>query len=207
MPVILSDAGIQRRLTDGSLVIHGLVDENIQPASVDLTLSDHFRYDDPDCTPGDPVDPFVDNRHLSKECTVDPQSGCRLDPGEFVLGSTVESIHLPADLVGRVDGKSSLGRLGLLVHATAGFIDPGFQGQITLEFSNVSRRPILLYPGMAIAQISFLEMDSPASRPYGHPSRKSKYQGQVGATASAYSRNDDIRMDPYAEREHHASRQ
>ena len=113
-----------------------------------------------------------------------------LHPGEFVLGTTLERLTLPDDIVARIEGKSSLGRLGLLIHATAGFVDPGWSnGQITLELSNVAPLPIRLWPGMKIAQLSFMRMDAPAERPYGHPELGSKYQGQKGPTPSRYWRN------------------
>ena len=107
-----------------------------------------------------------------------------LHPGEFVLGSTFERVALPDDLVGRLEGKSSLGRVGLIIHSTAGYVDPGFEGQITLELSNVATVPILLYPGMRVAQISFLTMTTPAARPYASPGLDSHYQGQRGPTES-----------------------
>ena len=112
-----------------------------------------------------------------------------LHPGEFVLGSTLERIGVPDDLVGRVEGKSSLGRLGLLIHSTAGFIDAGFDGHITLELANVASLPITLYPGMKIGQVSFMQMTTPADRPYGSGASGSKYQGQRGPTPSRYFEN------------------
>ena len=112
-----------------------------------------------------------------------------LHPGEFVLGSTLERIGVPGDLVGRVEGKSSLGRLGLLIHSTAGFIDAGFDGHITLELANVASLPITLYPGMKIGQVSFMQMTTPADRPYGSGASGSKYQGQRGPTPSRYFEN------------------
>ena len=112
-----------------------------------------------------------------------------LHPGEFVLGSTLERVGVPDDLVGRVEGKSSLGRLGLMIHSTAGFIDAGFDGHITLELANVASLPITLYPGMKIGQISFMEMTSPADKPYGQGAVGSKYQGQRGPTPSRYFEN------------------
>ena len=114
-----------------------------------------------------------------------------LHPGEFVLGSTLERICVPDDLVGRVEGKSSLGRLGLLIHSTAGFIDAGFDGHITLELANVASLPITLYPGMKIGQVSFMQMTTPADNPYGNGASGSKYQGQRGPTPSRYFENFD----------------
>jgi dCTP deaminase len=121
----------------------------------------------------------------------DPERTFILHPGEFVLGSTLERVALPDDTVGRIDGKSSLGRLGLLIHSTAGFIDPGFDGHITLELSNVASLPITLYPGMKIGQISFLRMTTAADVPYGATQLGSKYQGQRGPTPSRYWENFD----------------
>lgn len=190
--MILSDASIAERWASGSLGIQPMYHANIQPASLDLTLGSHFRVMTRVGHGRRYIDPF-ENWDVTEECEVTNLEGLTILPGMFVLGTTDETLSLPNDLVGRVDGKSSLGRLGLMVHATAGFVDPGFSGQITLELSNVGLLPIVLYPGMAIAQISFMQMDRPTDTPYGHPSRKSKYQGQLGATASAYSRNDDIR--------------
>ena len=112
-----------------------------------------------------------------------------LHPGEFVLGSTLERIGVPDDLVGRIDGKSSLGRLGLIIHSTAGFIDAGFDGHITLELTNIATLPITLYPGMKIGQVSFMRLDEPVERPYGHPELGSKYQDQKGPVASEYRHN------------------
>jgi dCTP deaminase len=123
------------------------------------------------------------------EIPVDGDEAFMLHPGEFVLGSTFERIAVPADLVGRVEGKSSLGRLGLLIHSTAGFIDAGFDGHITLELANVASLPITLYPGMKIGQVSFMQMTTPADKPYGAGASGSKYQGQRGPTPSRYFEN------------------
>jgi dCTP deaminase len=125
---------------------------------------------------------------LTELVEISPEERFVIQPGTFVLGSTIETITLPDDIVARVDGKSSLGRLGLLVHATAGYVDPGWTGRLTLELSNQSQMPIALYYGMRIAQISFIELTTPVDRPYGDESLGSKYQGQTGPTASRISR-------------------
>jgi dCTP deaminase len=185
--MILSDAQILGMLKDGSLTIHPLDDPEvqIQPASVDLRLDNSFLVMRHSSIPF--VDPMQDvPAHYMDERRIYPQDQeiFIIHPGEFVLASTIERIKLPNNLVGRVDGRSSLGRLGLQMHSTAGFIDPGFEGTITLEMSNVGRLPVRLYPGMRVCQISFDMMAQPATRPYGHPSRRSKYQRQSGVQAS-----------------------
>jgi dCTP deaminase len=126
---------------------------------------------------------------LTEEVEIGPEGVFLLHPGEFVLGATAERVGLPDDLVGRIEGKSSLGRLGLLIHTTAGFVDAGFEGYLTLELSNVATLPITLYPGMKIGQISFLQMTSPADQPYGSGTLGSKYAGQKGPTPSQYWKN------------------
>jgi len=131
----------------------------------------------------------VDQRHLTELVEIDDGEAVILHPGEFVLGSTSERVALPDDLTARVEGKSSLGRLGLLIHSTAGFVDPGFDGRITLELSNVANLPITIYPGMKIGQISFLRMTTAADNPYGSAATGSKYQGQLGPTPSRYFEN------------------
>jgi len=135
------------------------------------------------------IDPYAAHTDLTELVEIPEGTAFVLHPGEFVLGSTIERIGLPDDIVARVDGKSSLGRLGILIHATAGFIDAGFNGQITLELSNVATLPIRLWPGMKIGQISFMKLDEPVERPYGHPELGSKYQGQSGPVASEYRHN------------------
>jgi len=180
---VLSDGTIRKLIHHGRLGIDPLDEDAIQPCSVDLRLADSFReFTQPSL---DQIAPIIDPMEPT-DMTEVISGGCVLYPGRFVLASTIESVQLPRDLVGQVDGKSSLGRLGLLVHATAGFIDPGFEGQITLELSNVSPFPIRLPVGMRICQVSFTYLDRPAERPYGHPGLNSKYQGQRGATASRY---------------------
>lgn len=183
--MILSDADIKKRLLEKSIVIDPItdMDQQIQPASVDLRLADTFvvyRLPDQPCI--DPQDPDTVNQ-FTDTVKVKPGNAFILHPGEFALGSTVERVKVPADLVARVEGRSSIGRLAVVVHATAGFIDPGFDGRITLELSNLGRVAVKLYPGMRISQIVFHTMQSPAERPYG-PERGSKYWGQEGAVAS-----------------------
>jgi len=180
---VLSDGTIRKLLHHDRLSIDPLDEDAIQPCSVDLRLDESFQQFklpplDHYWPATDPFDPPAMEQVTS--------GGCILGPGQFVLASTIERVKLPRDLVGHVDGKSSLGRLGLLIHATAGFIDPGFEGQITLELSNVSPFPIRLVVGMRICQVSFTYLDRPAERPYGSPGLNSKYQGQRGATASRY---------------------
>jgi len=126
---------------------------------------------------------------LTEEVEIDDERPFILHPGEFVLGSTLERVTLPDDLVARLEGKSSLGRLGLLIHSTAGFIDPGWDGHVTLELSNVANLPITIYHGMKIGQISFMQLSEPTSTPYGSASLGSKYQGQRGPTPSRYWQN------------------
>lgn len=186
--VILSDGTIRRLLAEGSLIIEPLEPDQVQPASVDVRLGDTFLVFRNHTA--EVIDPFQRPSDLMQDVSVAPGQAFVLHPGEFVLGTTLEVIGLPNDLVARVEGKSSLGRLGLLIHATAGFVDPGWaRGQITLELSNVATLPIKLWPGMKIGQLSFHRLDAPAERPYGHPELNSKYVGQVGPVASEYQRN------------------
>lgn len=185
--MILSDGTLRRLLAEGSIVISPLEEVQIQPASVDVRLGSTFlvfrRHHVTD------IDPHRMTEELMEPVTVEAGRPFILHPGEFVLGTTLERLTLPDDIVARIEGKSSLGRLGLLIHATAGFVDPGWRdGQITLELSNVAPLPIRLWPGMRIAQFSFMRMDAPAQRPYGHPALGSRYQGQSGPVASRYRR-------------------
>jgi dCTP deaminase len=183
--MILSDRDIRARLLLGDLSIAPLLDANlqIQPASVDLRLGGEFLV----YRPGQLLclDPRAPETLIQATESVGVPSGeaFMLHPGEFALGSTAESLVIPRDLVGRVDGRSCVGRLAVVVHATAGFIDPGFEGQITLELSNIGRIPVRLYPGMRIAPIVFEQLSSPAEAPYGSQ-RGSAYQGQEGPQAS-----------------------
>ena len=179
---VLSDHTIKEELAAGRLVIEPLEEANIQPASIDLQLDRVFRIFRVTRRP------FVDVRQpmddLTELVTIEDEEPFIIQPGTFVLGSTLEYVTLPDDIVARVDGRSSLGRLGLLVHATAGYVDPGWTGKLTLELSNQSQMPIALYYGMKISQISFLRMSTPVDRPYGSESLASKYQGQTGPTPS-----------------------
>ncbi len=182
---VLSDHSIKEALASGHLVIDPFDEDAVQPASVDLRLDRAFR------TFRVTTRPFVDVREpvddLTELSTIGTDEPFVIQPGAFCLGSTVETITLPDDIVARVDGKSSLGRLGLLVHATAGYVDPGWTGKLTLELSNQSQMPIALYYGMRIAQISFYRLTTPVDRPYGTPGLGSKYQGQTGPTPSRIS--------------------
>src|SRR5918997_5824559 len=184
---VLSDRSIREQLKDGRIVLDPLDESCIQPASVDVHLDRLFRVFLNHTMAV--IDVKQDLSKLTELVEVDADGVFVLHPGEFVLGSTSERIGMPDDLVARVEGKSSLGRLGLLIHSTAGFIDPGFDGHITLELSNVANLPITLYPGMKIGQVSFLEMTTPADVPYGSSKVGSKYQGQRGPTPSRYWEN------------------
>jgi len=156
----------------------------VQPASVDLRLGDSFRvFHNYRVTSIDLRDP---PSNLTEEVRVESGEPFVIHPGEFALGRTMEWVELPDDIVARIEGKSSLGRLGLIVHATAGFCDPGWKGTLTLELNNLTRVPIKLYAGLPIAQLSFMTLDAPALRPYGHEQLGSHYQGQVEATESRY---------------------
>ncbi len=180
--MVLSDRSIAEALASGRLIIEPIAEDALQPASVDIRLDRHFRvFRNHRRSYIDVREPVED---LTEVETVEDDEAFVLHPGEFVLGSTLERVKLPDTLVSRVEGKSSLGRLGLLVHATAGYVDPGWDGHLTMELSNVSKLPIKLYYGMKIGQLSFLELTTPADRPYGSPGLRSKYQGQTGPTAS-----------------------
>lgn len=187
--MILSDRTIREELAAGRIVIDPLDAQCIQPSSVDLRLDKLFRVFLNHTMPV--IDVKKDLSDLTRMVEIDDGDAFILHPGEFVLGSTAEAISLPDDLVARIEGKSSLGRLGLLIHSTAGFIDAGFSGHITLELSNVANLPITLYPGMKIGQVSFLKMTTPADVPYGSSAVGSKYQGQRGPTPSRYWENFD----------------
>lgn len=182
MKVVLSDRSIREALVSARLAIEPLAEDALQPASVDIRLDRQFRVF------RNHRDSYIDVREpvedLTEVETVKDDEPFVLHPGEFVLGSTLERVRLGPDLVARVEGKSSLGRLGLLVHATAGYVDPGWDGHLTMELSNVANLPIRLYYGMKIGQLSFLELSTEAERPYGSPDLHSKYQGQTGPTAS-----------------------
>jgi dCTP deaminase len=186
-PVILSDVTIREELAAGRIIIEPLSDDAVQPSSVDLHVDRYFRVFRNDTTPY--IDPKQHQEDLTELVEVGEEGAFILHPGEFVLGSTSERVALPDDLVARLEGKSSLGRLGLLIHSTAGFVDAGWDGHLTLELSNVANLPIALYPGMKIGQISFLRMSTAAEHPYGSQTTGSKYQGQRGPTPSRYYLN------------------
>jgi dCTP deaminase len=192
--MILSDRDLRARIEKGDLVVDPLDDPDlqIQPASVDVRLGHEFlTFKTPHVSHVDPRDPkdvegYTDEEHV-------PQGEpFVLHPGEFVLGTTYERVEIPSDLVARVEGRSSLGRLAIVVHATAGFIDPGFQGKITLELSNLGHVPVALRPRMRISQIVIQQLTSAAHRPYGSE-RASKYQDQGGPTASRLEEDADLR--------------
>ncbi len=183
--MVLSDRTIKQEIAQGRIIIEPLDPSCIQPASIDVHLDKKllvfktWRY------------PFyIDVKQniddLNELVEIDEDSPFFLQPGEFVLANTLESISLPNDLVARLEGKSSLGRIGLLIHSTAGYVDPGWRGHLTLELSNVARLPVTLYYGMKIGQVSFLRLTSPVERPYGSEGLGSKYQDQKEATASRY---------------------
>jgi dCTP deaminase len=185
--MILSDRSIREELAAGRVVIEPLDPGSIQPSSVDLHVDRYFRVFR-NHTMGY-IDVKENQEDLTELVEIGEDDVFILHPGEFVLGSTAERVALPDDLVARLEGKSSLGRLGLLIHSTAGFVDAGWDGHLTLELSNVANLPITLYPGMKIGQISFLRMTTPADHPYGSSKVGSKYQGQRGPTPSRYYEN------------------
>ena len=190
--VVLSDKSIKEEISKGRIIIEPSDLSCVQPASVDVHMDKKllvFR--------GSRL-PFIDVRKpmgdLNEALEIEDNKPFILHPSEFVLGSTLENITLPDDIVARLEGKSSLGRLGLLIHSTAGYVDPGWSGHLTLELSNVARLPITLYVGMKIGQISFLRLTTPVDNPYGSKSLGSKYQGQKDPTASRYYQ-DFVRKD------------
>ncbi len=185
---VLSDATIVRMVSAGRIRIDPWDEGMVQPASVDLRLGGSFRvFSNHRITAIDLRDP---PRALTEQVVPAQGEPFVIHPGEFCLGRTLEHVELPDDVVARIEGKSSLGRLGLIVHATAGFCDPGWKGTLTLELNNLTRVPIKLYPGLPIAQLSFMTLDAPAQRPYGHADLHSHYQGQVEATESRYGVED-----------------
>lgn len=185
--MILSDRTIREELVAGRVVIDPLGPDAVQPSSVDLRVDRYFRLFRNHTMAV--IDVAEEQEELTELVEVDEDVPLVLHPGEFVLGSTLERVALPDDLVGRLEGKSSLGRLGLLIHSTAGFVDAGWDGHLTLELSNVASLPIRVYPRMKIGQISFLRMTTPAERPYGSATMGSKYQHQRGPTPSRYFEN------------------
>ena len=185
--MLLSDRDLRAELASGGLGLDPYDDALVQPSSIDVRLDRYFRvfanhrYSH--------IDPSVAQDDLTEMVEPEGEEPFVLHPGEFVLGSTLERVVLPDDLVARLEGKSSLGRLGLLIHSTAGFIDPGWDGHVTLELSNVATLPITIYYGMKIGQISFVQLSEPADSPYGAAGVGSKYQGQRGPVPSRYWKN------------------
>ena len=192
--MVLSDRSIRDEIEAGRIVIEPYDPEQIQPSSVDVRVDRRFRVFH------NARYPYIDVRQPMEELTelVEVRDGepFILHPGEFVLGQTLETVTLPDDLVARLEGKSSLGRLGLLIHSTAGFVDSGFSGHLTLELSNVANLPITIYEAMPIGQISFMRMDGPVERPYGSRESRSKYQGQAEPTPSRFYLNFGERSRP-----------
>ena len=185
--MVLSDRTIERLLDEGRIEIDPYDPALLQPSSVDVRVDRFFRVFH------NARYPYIDVKEPQEDLTelveIEDERAFILHPGEFVLGSTLERIKLPDDLVARLEGKSSLGRLGLLIHSTAGFIDPGWDGHVTLELSNVANLPITIYYGMKIGQLSFVQLTEPAQTPYGADALGSKYQGQQGPTPSRYWQN------------------
>jgi dCTP deaminase len=180
--VLLSDRDIKAEINSGRVKVEPFDGAMIQPSSVDVRLDRFFRvFENHKYSV---IDPSIEQPDLTREVAVEANEEFILHPGEFVLASTYEVITLPDDIAGRLEGKSSLGRLGLLTHSTAGFIDPGFPGHITLELSNVANLPVKLFPGMKIGQLCLIRLSSPAENPYGSALYGSRYQGQRGPTAS-----------------------
>jgi len=180
--MLLSDRDIRAEIVAGRVAVEPFAESMVQPSSVDVRLDRFFRvFENHKYSV---IDPSIEQSELTREVVVEPNEHFILHPGEFVLASTYEIITLPDDIAGRLEGKSSLGRLGLLTHSTAGFIDPGFSGHITLELSNVANLPVKLFPGMKIGQLCLIKLSSPAEHPYGSAVYASRYQGQRGPTAS-----------------------
>jgi len=187
--VVLSDKTIRAEIEAGRIEFDPYDGDLIQPSSIDVRVDRRFRVFH------NARYPYIDVRQPMEELTelveIEGDEPFILHPGEFVLGQTLEKVTLPDDIVARLEGKSSLGRLGLLIHSTAGFVDPGFSGNLTLELSNVANLPITIYEGMPIGQISFMRMDGPVEVPYGAKDKGSKYQGQGEPTPSRFYKNFD----------------
>lgn len=185
--MVLSDGTIRAEIEAGRIVLDPYEPDNIQPASVDVRCDRLFRVFH------NARHPYIDVRKpmddLTEKVEIQGDEPFILHPGEFVLGQTLERLTVPDDMVARLEGKSSLGRLGLLIHSTAGFVDSGFTGNITLELSNVANLPITIYYGMPIGQLSFMRLDAPVEKPYGADGMASKYQGQAEPTPSSYHLN------------------
>ena len=180
--MLLSDRDIQAEIAAGRVQLDPFDTAMVQPSSVDVRLDRYFRVFENHRYPH--IDPSVEQPDLTREVEPEGDEPFILHPGEFALASTLEVVTLPDDIAGRLEGKSSLGRLGLLTHSTAGFIDPGFSGHVTLELSNVATLPIKLWPGMKIGQLCLFRLSSPAEHPYGSEVYGSRYQGQRGPTPS-----------------------
>jgi dCTP deaminase len=182
--MVLSDRSIKAEIEAGRLVFDPYDPALVQPSSVDVRVDRHFRVFH------NSRYPYIDVRQpmqdLTELVTIDEDEPFVLHPGEFVLGQTLERVQLPDDLVARLEGKSSIGRMGLLIHSTAGFVDPGWKGNLTLELSNVANLPITIYRGMPIGQISFMRMDTAVEHPYGSDEAGSKYQDQAEPTPSRF---------------------
>jgi len=185
--VLLSDRDIRKEIEAGRIALEPWEPEMVQPSSVDVRIDRYFRVFENHRYPH--IDPAVEQAELTRLVEPDADEPFILHPGEFVLGSTYEVVSLPDDVSARLEGKSSLGRLGLLTHSTAGFIDAGFSGHITLELSNAATLPIKLWPGMKIGQLCFFRLTSPAEAPYGSGAQGSRYQGQRGPTPSRSFQN------------------
>jgi dCTP deaminase len=191
--MLLSDRDIRAEVDGGRVVLEPYEPAMVQPSSVDVRLDRFFRVFENHRYPH--IDPASEQPDLTRLVEAEPGEPFVLHPGEFVLASTYEVVTLPDDVAARLEGKSSLGRLGLLTHSTAGFIDPGFSGHVTLELSNVATLPIMLWPGMKIGQLCFFRLSSPAEHPYGSAKHGSRYQGQRGPTPSRSFQNflrDDV---------------
>ena len=191
---VLSDRDIRAAMQGGRVRIDPYDPACLQPSSVDLHLDADFRVFRNNRYAF--IDPRTSQPDLTELVSVEGDDPFILHPNEFVLGQTLEWVELPDDLVARLEGRSSLGRLGLLIHSTAGYVDPGWKGNLTLELSNVANLPIALYSGMKIGQISFFKMSSPVERPYGSRELGSRYQGQSSPTASLYSKDFDSTRKP-----------
>ena len=191
--MVLSDRTINEELAEGRIVIDPLGEGCVQPASVDIRLDRRFLvFRNTSRTHIDVMHPAED---ITDEVIIEDGEAFMLHPGQFALGSTLESVTIPADIVARIEGKSSLARYGLLIHSTAGFIDPGWSGRLTLEFSNVGILAVTLYYGMKIGHISFSRLTTPADEPYGSDVLGSKYRGDQGPVASKYYENYQLPLD------------
>ncbi len=185
--MLLSDRDINKEIESGRVSIEPYDPSMVQPSSIDVRMDRYFRVFENHRYPH--IDPAIEQSDLTRLVEPEDDEPFILHPGEFVLASTYEVVTLPDDIAARLEGKSSLGRLGLLTHSTAGFIDPGFSGHVTLELSNVATLPIKLWPGMKVGQLCMFRLSSPADHPYGSQKHGSRYQGQRGPTASRSFQN------------------